>query len=393
MLAPCIFSIGVPDSFIQIVPKTFGLYQIAPTTKVDSEAKAKAKKLISIFLSLLISISKIELFFLILKIFICKKIDIKTNIFYFNCVVCRYYLFLNDKINYIYSSKPQEMKSTFTILVLFLISFSSFAEVSDAEKNALIKLNNATNGGQWTTKWNLNTAVSTWYGVKVVNDKVVAIDLSSNNLAGVLPSEISDLQSLKSLVLFQNKITGTIPASIGKLSSLEVLNVSFNQLSGEIPTELCNATSLKTIELFMNGLTGSIPSQINKLNKLEFLSLYNNLISGAIPSELYQITTLKVLQLNSNQLTGSLSREIANLTKLENLSLFDNKMVGQIPFDLEKLNNLKEMNISYNNFNGFISTDLAKKDMLKMTMVNEYGVASALKVVSDKNVGIAETEE
>jgi hypothetical protein len=31
--------------------------------------------------------------------------------------------------------------------------------------------------------------------------------------------------------------------------------------------------------------------------------------------------------------------------------------------------------------------------MLKMTMVNEYGVASALKVVSDKNVGIAETEE
>jgi len=28
-----------------------------------------------------------------------------------------------------------------------------------------------------------------------------------------------------------------------------------------------------------------------------------------------------------------------------------------------------------------------------MTMVNEYGVASALKVVSDKNVGIAETEE
>ena len=135
------------------------------------------------------------------------------------------------------------MKATFTILVLFLLSFSSFAEVSDAEKNALLKINNATNGAQWTTKWNLNAAVSTWYGVKVVNDKVVAIDLSLNNLTGVLPSEISDLQSLKSLVLFQNKITGTIPASIGKLSSLEVLNISFNQLSGEIPADLFNATS------------------------------------------------------------------------------------------------------------------------------------------------------
>ena len=67
-------------------------------------------------------------------------------------------------------------------------------------------------------------------------------------------------------------------------------------------------------------------------------------------------------------------------------------MDGTVPFDLEKLKNLKEMNISYNMFNGFVSRNLAKLDTLNMTMINEQGVATTLKVSIDKNSAYAADE-
>jgi hypothetical protein len=71
---------------------------------------------------------------------------------------------------------------------------------------------------------------------------------------------------------------------------------------------------------------------------------------------------------------------------------FENKMDVTVPFDLEKLKNLKEMNISYNMFNGFVSRNLAKLDTLNMTMINEQGVATTLKVSIDKNSAYAADE-
>ena len=97
------------------------------------------------------------------------------------------------------------------------------ADVSVSEKSALVKLYNSTNGSNWTVKWDMKAPVSSWFGVKLQDDKVISIQLSNNNLVGVLPSEISNLIYLKELNLYKNAISGTIPASIGKLSSLEVL--------------------------------------------------------------------------------------------------------------------------------------------------------------------------
>jgi len=104
------------------------------------------------------------------------------------------------------------------------------------------------------------------------------------------------------------------------------------------------------------------------------------------------LKNLKVLYLNSNKLSGTLNAEISNMVSLQQLSLFDNKMNGQVPFDIAKLNNLKEMNISYNQFSGFVSKDLAKLDMLNMTMINNKGVAQALKVSTERNTAIVSEE-
>jgi hypothetical protein len=43
--------------------------------------------------------------------------------------------------------------------------------------------------------------VSTWYGIKLEDDKIVSINLSDNNLVGEIPNEIVALTDLKELNL------------------------------------------------------------------------------------------------------------------------------------------------------------------------------------------------
>ena len=168
------------------------------------------------------------------------------------------------------------MKIIFTYVALLFISASVFAEISSTEKNALVKLNKATKGSQWTNKWDLKSPVSGWYGVEIKNDKVVSINLMNNNLVGVLPNEMGDLTSLETLNLFRNDISGVLPASIGNLKKLTNLNIAFNKISGQLPENIGNASQLKSIELHMNRLTGVLPVNLGNLSNLETLSLFNN---------------------------------------------------------------------------------------------------------------------
>ena len=82
------------------------------------------------------------------------------------------------------------MKKVSTLFLFLVASVSMLANVSATEKEALLKLYSNTNGSQWTKKWDLKAPVSSWYGVKIVGDKVIGLDLSNNNLVGELPVEI-----------------------------------------------------------------------------------------------------------------------------------------------------------------------------------------------------------
>nr|CAD1824060.1 unnamed protein product [Ananas comosus var. bracteatus] len=88
---------------------------------------------------------------------------------------------------------------------------------------------------------------------------MVSIDLSSNNLHGVIPEEIGALVGLINLNLSGNRLSGRIPRSIGELLSLESLDLSNNELSGAIPPSISNLTSLGWLNLSYNNLSGRIP--------------------------------------------------------------------------------------------------------------------------------------
>ncbi|XP_025793158.1 receptor-like protein 2 [Panicum hallii] len=88
----------------------------------------------------------------------------------------------------------------------------------------------------------------------------------------------------KTLDLSRNELTGVIPQEIVQLKSLEKLNLSFNGLSGEIPQQLSKVTNLQILDLSSNHLTGAIPSALNNLHFLSVFNVSHNDLEGPIPN-------------------------------------------------------------------------------------------------------------
>ncbi|KAI5072239.1 hypothetical protein GOP47_0012345 [Adiantum capillus-veneris] len=86
-----------------------------------------------------------------------------------------------------------------------------------------------------------------------------------------------------SILLCNNRFSGTIPSGIHHLSILMALDFSHNLLTGSIPPSLANITSLETLDLSYNNLSGSIPSALANLTFLSNFNVAYNNLSGHIP--------------------------------------------------------------------------------------------------------------
>ncbi|KAG9441811.1 hypothetical protein H6P81_017665 [Aristolochia fimbriata] len=119
------------------------------------------------------------------------------------------------------------------------------------------------------------TTDSVWMnlkGVELENSGTLGfinhIDLSSNNLSGDIPKELTHLLGLVSLNLSGNSLRGQVPKKIGELRQLESLDLSRNKLSDEIPSSISNLYYLSKLNLSYNDLSGKIPTgfQLQTLN-------------------------------------------------------------------------------------------------------------------------------
>eukprot|EP00249_Psilotum_nudum_P030476 c43128_g1_i1 orf=605-2923(-) len=167
--------------------------------------------------------------------------------------------------------------------------------------------------------------------------RIYRVNLSFNNFTGRIPPSLLTLKYLRELRLNNNRLQGSIP-QLGQLKNLSTLDISVNEMTGVIPANLIDLTSLISLNLAHNDLTGSIPANIERLQQLQAFDVSNNKFSGKVPSELGDITGLATLDLSKNSFTGGLP---SSLAELKNLSIFNcsfNNLIGPAPSFSHKYN-------------------------------------------------------
>ncbi|KAJ4723521.1 putative Receptor protein kinase [Melia azedarach] len=190
--------------------------------------------------------------------------------------------------------------------------------------------------------------------------------LSENQLNGSIPGEVGQLSSLRELFLHSNYFQGLIPPSLSNLSNLNKLFLLDNSLSGSIFPNIGHLKSLSELDLSQNQLNGSIPPSVGNLTNLARLYLYNNSLSGSIPPVIGNLKSLIDLQLSKNQLTGYIPHSFSNLTSLNSLILFENKLYGSIPEKIGNINPLQYLSLGQNQLSGYIPPSLGYLSNLKL---------------------------
>ena len=277
----------------------------------------------------------------------------------------------------------------------------STSKISSVERSALIALYNSTDGANWKNNFGWMGAAGTecfWSGVTCSSGSVSSLSLDSNLLTGTIPAELGNLTSLNYLSLGANSLSGSIPKELGSLANLTTLSLFSNSLSGSIPSELGNLTNLTTLHLYSNSLSGTIPSEVSDLPKLTVTNLGGNLFTGpgftisATERDaliaLYNSTdganwkdntgwlgevgtgcswvgvtcssgSVSSLSLNNNLLTGTIPIELGNLTNLTYLNFQNNSLSGAIPSELGNLAKLTVLYLGFNSLSGSIPSELS----------------------------------
>ncbi|BBN02606.1 hypothetical protein MPTK1_2g16590 [Marchantia polymorpha subsp. ruderalis] len=252
----------------------------------------------------------------------------------------------------------------------------------------------------------------------ITNSKVETLDLTSYNLTGNLPAEISNLQNLLYLLLADNpQLSGPLPDLSG-LSLMQIFNARNCSLTGNIP-DLKTSNSLSTLDLQMNDFHGSIPAGLfqgnirymylndnphlsggipstspltaienfglqdcnlsgnvpsfNTATNMEFIYLQNNRLTS-FPPDLQMLTQLRQIHLYNNDITGNLpdlpaaSSQGTDQNYVEWLLFSNNQFSGEIPNSWYQLTYVQGMLLDYNNLSGSIQKEIG--NLLNVKQLN-----------------------
>ncbi|XP_011018201.1 PREDICTED: probably inactive leucine-rich repeat receptor-like protein kinase At2g25790 [Populus euphratica] len=181
------------------------------------------------------------------------------------------------------------------------------------------------------------------------------LSISMNHFQGQIPSEIgARLAGLKVLFMSDNGFNGSIPFSLGNISSLQVLDLSNNSLQGQIPRWIGNISSLKFLDLSENNFSGRLPRRFDTFSNLRYVYLSRNKLQGPITMAFYDSFEIFALDLSHNNLTGTIPEWIDKLSNLGFLLLSYNNLEGEIPIQLSRLDQLVLIDLSHNHLSGNI---------------------------------------
>ncbi|XP_057446827.1 receptor-like protein 7 [Lotus japonicus] len=221
------------------------------------------------------------------------------------------------------------------------------------------------------------------------------LNLSNNQIQGIVPNWIWKLTKLYSLDISSNLLTeleGTVQ-NVSSMIGLEVLDLHNNQLQGPIPIlseqalyldysrnifssvipdALCSAKYLEVLDLSINNMSGTIPSCLmmvtDNVYGLQVLNLRDNSLTGHIP-DMLPSCPLTTLNLHGNNLHGPIPKSLAYCSTLEVLDLGKNQITGGFPCFLKSIPTLRVLVLRNNKFQGSLDCGQTNYEAWKMLQI------------------------
>ncbi len=245
--------------------------------------------------------------------------------------------------------------------LLFHISFINMdAQCESSCENSdqvtfdfLLELYCNTDGDNWTNNDGWSQAINNgsdcdycqWYGITCYNNHLTEIDLSENNMSGILPASLTKLEYLNLLNLSDNALEGQFPSPIITNGGLSSLIISNNQFEGPIPiitTHDYYEAEPQNIFIENNKFTGNIPSYMIT-DGWRNIDASNNELDGIFEEHVFMnLDSEGVYDFSNNMLTGSLPIGFNELFPEGKMKLQNNNFTGCFP---EELFGLCEYNV------------------------------------------------
>jgi Leucine-rich repeat (LRR) protein len=251
---------------------------------------------------------------------------------------------------------------------LLLISLATpTSSCTEQEKNSLLQfLSELSQDAGLAKLWKEDRDCCSWEGISCNRNKtVIEISLASRGLEGHISQSLGNLTGLQQVNLSYNSLSGGLPLGLVSSSSIIVLDVSFNQLTGELhePTSSVPGQPLQVLNISSNLFSGQFTSTTWKgMQNLIALNASNNSFTGQIPSHFCNISpSFSVLELCYNKLSGSIPPGLGNCSKLRVLKAGHNYLSGTLPEELFKATLLEHLSFSSNGLQGILdSTHIVK---------------------------------
>ncbi|VAH65333.1 unnamed protein product [Triticum turgidum subsp. durum] len=268
------------------------------------------------------------------------------------------------------------METLRKFLLLLMLLASIPVRLCDTDPQDVAALQSFISGWQdFPSNWKASNdpCGTPWDGVMCDKGRVTSLRLSGIiDAQGTLSNSIGQLSELVYLDLSYNiGIGGPLPDAIGNLKKLKTLILAGCSFTGGIQ-ELGNLPQLLFLALNSNNFTGGIPPSFGLLSNLFWLDLADNQLSGPIPISsggspgLDLLTHTKHFHFNKNQLSGSLAGLFNSSMILEHILFDHNQLSGPIPPELGGIATLKIIRLDRNNFTGEVPANISKLDNLNL---------------------------
>lgn len=187
-----------------------------------------------------------------------------------------------------------------------------------------------------------------FFGVMCDEDgAAVSLGFARNGLVGTLPFSIANLSTLTAISI-QNEpqLEGSLPSTLGMLTSLRSLAVSNTNTNGSVPESLGGLalTSLVLRDMRLSALLGSLPLSLRDLQLVSQQTIYGS------PEGFGSLTALTNLQLGFftfNVPTGSAAfPDLSRLARLTFLQVTHSEISGALPASLGSLSLLTGLELT-----------------------------------------------